>query len=75
MEKERKRWDELVDHFGGENPAYFFFYWASDRQLTEHGGAVPGWLTEKGKTLLADLKEAFEELRALEASVPSPEPL
>jgi len=41
--------------FGGEQARYFFFYWADKEGLTEHGGSVPGWLTDKGKRILEDL--------------------
>lgn len=43
--------------FGNEKARYFFFYWADMLELTEHGGSVPGWLTEKGRETLADLRE------------------
>ena len=59
-----KEWDEFYAKwrangraiFGNEQARYFFFYWADKEGLTEHGGSVPGWLTDKGKTLLADLR-------------------
>ena len=46
-------------HFGNENAAYFFCYWCAEQpaELTEHGGSVPGWLTAKGRELLALLRE------------------
>jgi hypothetical protein len=37
--------------------AYFFFYWADQKRLTEHGINVPGWLDTKGHELLDDLNE------------------
>ena len=43
--------------FGNEQSRYFFFYWCDKEGLTEHGGCVPGWLTNKGKELLEDLVE------------------
>jgi hypothetical protein len=52
--------------FGASEAEYFFYYWADKEGLTEHGGTVPGWLTEKGKTLLAMLREWSVE----EAKVP-----
>jgi hypothetical protein len=62
-ERRSKNIDQAV--FGNEQSMYFFFYWAHQQELTEHGSSVPGWLTDKGKTLLADLrilKEAGELL-------------
>lgn len=44
-------------HFGNSGAAYFFYYWAAKQDLTEHGGSVPGWLTDKGKELLGLLRE------------------
>jgi hypothetical protein len=43
--------------FGNQQAKYFFYYWADKEGLTEHGGSVPGWLTEKGKMVLQDLNE------------------
>lgn len=48
------------DHFGNEASAQFFFYWADRAGLTEHGTAIPGWLTEKGETVLAELEEILK---------------
>jgi len=42
--------------FGNETSRYFFFYWADKEELTEHGGSVPGWLSDKGKELLEVLE-------------------
>ena len=47
---------EKDKHFGGQGPEYFFWYWASDLGLLEHGGSVPGWLTDKGKAFLFALR-------------------
>lgn len=43
-------------HHGGDAGRYFFYYWMDKEGLTEHGGGVR-WLTDKGKTLLALLRE------------------
>jgi hypothetical protein len=52
--------------FGSEAAAYFFYYWASKEDLTEHGGSVPGWLSDKGREVLDDLRELtrLEEIPA-----------
>lgn len=34
---------------------YFMWYWLDKEEYTEHGGSVPGWLTDKGKQLLSDI--------------------
>jgi len=50
--KENNLWDydETKDAamFGTDGSMYFMFYWLSQEEYTEHGGSVPGWLTEKG---------------------------
>lgn len=46
-----------IEVFGNELSRYFFFYWLDSIELTEHGSSIPGWLTEKGKQVLEDLKE------------------
>ena len=54
-------WEEMQmkgeEIFGNQQAKYFFYYWADKEGLTEHGGSVPGWLTEKGKMVLQDLNE------------------
>mgnify|MGYP000638547994 CR=1 FL=1 len=37
----------------------FFFYWADKEGLTEHGVGIPGWLDERGRTLLDLLNAAL----------------
>ena len=46
--------------FGSSGAAYFVYYVLDEKELTEHGTSVPGWLTEKGLTLLQDLNEYLE---------------
>lgn len=50
-----------LDLFGNEQPQNFFFYWADKEGYTEHGGCIPGWLTEKGKDLLKALDVVCKE--------------
>lgn len=49
---------------------YFMWYWLDKEEYTEHGGSVPGWLTDKGKQLLSDInaweKMDDDEVKALE---------
>jgi len=44
-----------IEIFGNKSAEYFFYYWADTQELSEHGGSVPGWLTEKGEQILNDL--------------------
>ena len=37
-----------IAHHGNEAAAQFFHYWADAMEITEHGGCIPGWLTNKG---------------------------
>lgn len=43
-------------YFGNRGVKYFTWYFLSDKKLIEHGGSVPGWLTEKGEDYLHDLE-------------------
>lgn len=55
--------DHKKNHFGPEtgarytfSPAEYLVWYELDRvRLTEHGGAVPGWLTQFGEEMLHDL--------------------
>jgi hypothetical protein len=42
---------------GDRGAEYFAFYLLTDKELLEHGGSVPGWLTPLGEDVLADLEE------------------
>lgn len=37
--------------------SYFIWYWFDKMGYTDHGGSVPGWLTDEGESLLECLKE------------------
>jgi hypothetical protein len=56
-----KKWEnrnkELFVNGGSE---YFMWYYLDNKGFTEHGGSVPGWLTEKGLDLLSDLNELIK---------------
>lgn len=47
----------VMAHFKSDGARYFFWYWADNEGLTEHGGSVPGWLSDKGRELLTALRE------------------
>lgn len=49
--------DGRRSHFASVGAEYFFYYWCANEGLEEHGGAVPGWLTDKGHTVLSLLRE------------------
>jgi len=44
--EEWKEEGELLFPTIGSN--YFIYYWLSEMGFTEHGGSVPGWVTDKG---------------------------
>jgi len=47
-------WEQrCLDHFGSESGADFFWHWINESpaRLAEHGGSVPGWLTDDGVKL------------------------
>lgn len=50
-----------MDHFGSEGASGFFFHWCDREGLSDHGGSIPGWLSEDGKRLLALLGEWASE--------------
>ena len=41
---------------------YIIWYLLDDKGFTEHGGSVPGWLTDKGLTMMHDLDVYAGEL-------------
>lgn len=49
---------------GDAGAEYLAYYLLDNKNLTEHGGSVPGWLTGKGKDILADLEAHAAELEA-----------
>lgn len=55
------QWNEEARRiFGNEESRYFFYYWADKEDLTEHGGAIPGWLTDKGEEVLRLLNQIHD---------------
>ena len=60
-----KSWAARCDaHFHGVGAMDFMWYYLATMNLTEHGSAVPGWLTDKGKEMLRDMKSVIEHLEA-----------
>lgn len=59
-------WKKQVQElFHGDLGAeYLAWYWLDDKGLTEHGGGVPGWLTDKGERILRDLDSLAPYLEA-----------
>lgn len=43
------------------NSLRFAYYVLNEKRLTEHGGRVPGWITEKGREFLEDVAELYED--------------
>lgn len=56
---------DFPNPFASEGEEYFFFYWLDKKGFTEHGGSVPGWLTEKGKDMILAIEEAREYTRII----------
>lgn len=42
--------------FPNDGAAYFAYYVMAEKGLTEHGGSVPGWLSEKGYAMVDRIK-------------------
>lgn len=59
--EEKQTYEEWIasgkNLFASDGARYFVFYVLDSKGLTEHGGSVPGWLSEKGMDLLSDLNE------------------
>lgn len=47
----------LKDLCSNEGALYLAYYVLHDKGFTEHGGSVPGWLTDNGEELLVDINE------------------
>lgn len=63
---ENRAWWEAIDakelaHFGNERARDFFWYWLDDQEFTEHGGSIPGWLTQKGVKFRDELASAIRQ--------------
>lgn len=50
-----------LEHFGSDIAAQFFYKWCNAKELTEHGGSVPGWLSDKGRDLKKAIKLAIAQ--------------
>lgn len=50
-------WEEAGARIADKRVLYFLYYFLDTKGLTEHGGAVPGWLTTEGRQLLEDLEQ------------------
>lgn len=46
---------------GNRGAEYFMWYMLDSKELTEHGGSVPGWLTPLGESVLFDLNAMDEK--------------
>jgi len=54
------RWSRIETWMGPEpqsNLAWFVFYVLDTWKLTDHGGSLPGWLTDDGRKLLKFLQD------------------
>lgn len=45
--------------FTSDGQEYFTYYVLTERELIEHGGSVPGWLTELGYQVLEELQHLY----------------
>lgn len=61
--EDQRTWEEQLkleaSFFGNKQASEFFFYVMSMRDLTEHGGSIPGWLTEEGENFIKDVDELY----------------
>lgn len=54
-------WEKEGEEIGSSDALYFAYYCLDELGLTEHGGSVPGWLTQKGIEFMEDAEELTEE--------------
>ncbi len=54
-------WADLDKIFNSDGERYFVYYFLDREEYTEHGGSVPGWITDKGKELLMWLERWEKE--------------
>ncbi len=63
-EQYKEAWARIKEQegvkFASLGGATFFYYWATNENLIEHGGSVPGWLTPKGEKVINLCKAALE---------------
>ena len=61
---ENHKFQDDIDTLSGNNIGleYLLFYFLEDKELTEHGTSIPGWLTEYGKEFLQELKLALNKV-------------
>lgn len=66
--EEKITYDERDKVFLSEGEMYFFLYWADNKGYMDHGTSVwSGWVTEKGKILMEDIRQCLEELKEKES--------
>ncbi len=53
--------EQQLSLFGSREGAYFMWYFLSSKDLTEHGGSVPGWLSKEGIELMEDIESLEDE--------------
>lgn len=55
-----EEWDKAgKDLFKSDGQEYFTYYVITERELIEHGGSVPGWLTDLGYQILEELNHIY----------------
>ena len=51
-------WEKRKKQVFSDNGAeYLMWYFLNEKELTQHGSSVPGWLTQKGIELLSDINK------------------
>lgn len=50
-------WNRACDKIANRQVMYTLWYMLDRLELIEHGGSVPGWLTDKGHKMLLALEE------------------
>jgi hypothetical protein len=56
-EWEYDHWVEEGSKIGTSTQLDFVYYFLDQKGLTEHGGSIPGWLTDYGENILKDIEQ------------------
>jgi hypothetical protein len=52
-------WKDRGNEIGSDESLYFMYYFLDTKEFTEHGGSVPGWLTDDGREFMEDVIELY----------------
>lgn len=67
VHEDKMTWTEWEEEgkqlFACDGARWFTFYWLDSKDFTEHGGSVPGWITDEGRAFMATVEELYRDQR------------